>query len=287
MIFPGSCTARGARPCDRPLAQARDPQRPGQQHPAGMGHDSPAVAGHGDLGSEGSSMHLESAFRTGTDRTLDKPYSPSSRALFSYKRSSPANPRRNHEVRTLPWSGHCLPVPQLLENRPKGTGGAPKRSAHALTVTQPEDSRSRSQVNARSTGGPWEVHRAGMGDGQATGDIEHPELFDPDHSACHRPLYPVRGAPAHMANPYQYPDAPPGRGPVKTRTTSGSALPTLKAGPEVILNLQWWLDWGRHERFGSGWARRRPATAADPPAVYSWVMGGAIAGWSRHCTARE
>jgi hypothetical protein len=33
----------------------------------------------------GGSVHIESAFRTGAHRTLSKPYSPSSKAFFSFR----------------------------------------------------------------------------------------------------------------------------------------------------------------------------------------------------------
>ena len=92
-IFPGLCTARAGRhrssAAVQAAVQARDPQRPGQQQATGLGDDSGAVSGHHDLGTAGGKMHAESAFRTGADRTLDKPYSSRSKALFLSKRSSP------------------------------------------------------------------------------------------------------------------------------------------------------------------------------------------------------
>jgi hypothetical protein len=66
MIFPGSCTARGAR------HRARAPDRPwprpvtrsasGQQQPASLRRQPVPVGGHGDLGAEPGILHLESAF---------------------------------------------------------------------------------------------------------------------------------------------------------------------------------------------------------------------------------
>jgi integrase len=57
----------------------------GAEYPAGVGHDPRPVSGHGDLRTAGGILHLESAFRTGADRSLDKPYSSSSKALFVSK----------------------------------------------------------------------------------------------------------------------------------------------------------------------------------------------------------
>ena len=68
--------------------QACCPQRVGQENPAALGDDSGAVGGHDDLRTTGGKLHAESAFRTGADRTLDKPYSSRSKALFVSKRSS-------------------------------------------------------------------------------------------------------------------------------------------------------------------------------------------------------
>src|SRR5947209_4719846 len=66
-------------------SQARYPQRLGQQQATGLGDDSGAARGHHDLGMLSGKLHAESAFRTGQDRTLDKPYSSRSRALFVSK----------------------------------------------------------------------------------------------------------------------------------------------------------------------------------------------------------
>ncbi len=65
--------------------QGGDPQCPGQQQAAGVGDDAGAISGHRDLGPADSRMHAKSAFRTGQDRSLDKPYSSSSKALFMPK----------------------------------------------------------------------------------------------------------------------------------------------------------------------------------------------------------
>jgi hypothetical protein len=62
--------------------QARDPKRPGQQQATGLRDDSGAISGHHDLTVGGSKMHAESAFRTGRDRTLNKPYSSRSKGTF-------------------------------------------------------------------------------------------------------------------------------------------------------------------------------------------------------------
>ena len=77
---------------------------------------------------------------------------------------------------------------------------------------------------------------AGTGDGQATGDVEHPELFDPATLHATGRCTGSRRSGPH-GDPYQYPDAPPGRGPVKTRTTSGSALPTLNRTRSITSGL--------------------------------------------------
>jgi hypothetical protein len=65
--WPGSFRARGAVVGQRLL----------QQQPAGLGDQPRSVSGHHDLGTAGGKLHLESASRTGAERTLDKP-SPSS-----------------------------------------------------------------------------------------------------------------------------------------------------------------------------------------------------------------
>ena len=71
-IFPGSCTARGARHRARPSrqapAQAGHPHRLPQQDRPGLGHQAPAVSGHGDPGTACAILHWKSAFgwwRTG------------------------------------------------------------------------------------------------------------------------------------------------------------------------------------------------------------------------------
>ena len=46
------------------------------------GHKPRPVSGHSDLGMRPGSLHVESASRTGANRTLDKPYSSRSKALF-------------------------------------------------------------------------------------------------------------------------------------------------------------------------------------------------------------
>jgi len=46
-------------------------------------------------------MHAESAFRTGGDRTLNKPYSSRSKALFVSKRSSPGTATRKPEAKPV------------------------------------------------------------------------------------------------------------------------------------------------------------------------------------------
>jgi hypothetical protein len=58
--------------------QARYPQRLDQQQATGVGDESSTVSGGHDLGTAGGKLHAESAFRTGADRSLDKPYSSSS-----------------------------------------------------------------------------------------------------------------------------------------------------------------------------------------------------------------
>ena len=100
-ILPGSWTARGARhhssACDRPrprtvtrivshsrIAPAWDtrPSRPKTRRPWQYVRYSP----------------LGKCLRLGTDRTLDKPYCPRSKALFSYKRTAAGNSRRKPEA---------------------------------------------------------------------------------------------------------------------------------------------------------------------------------------------
>ena len=65
-------------------AQAGDPHRLPQQHRPGLGHQPPAVSRHRHTATACAILHLESAFGSGTDRTLDKPYPPRSKALFSF-----------------------------------------------------------------------------------------------------------------------------------------------------------------------------------------------------------
>lgn len=83
------------------------------------------------------------------------------------------------------------------------------------------------------TGGPI---LAGPGDGHASGDVEHPQLLDPAilHAtglcAGSRPSGP-------HGDTYQYPDPPPIRGPVRRRTTSGSALPTRNRTRSITSGL--------------------------------------------------
>ena len=89
MIFPGACAALAGRhrssAASSPRSRPVTPSVLGQQQAAGLGDDSGAVTGHHDLGVTDGKLHAESAFRTGADRTLDKPYSSSSKALFSSK----------------------------------------------------------------------------------------------------------------------------------------------------------------------------------------------------------
>jgi hypothetical protein len=94
MIFPGPCTARGSRhrsnvssrPRPRPVTRSvRVSSRPP------VGDDSGAVSRHHDLAAASSKMHPESAFRTGTDRTLTKPYSSRSKALFVFQSIKPGH----------------------------------------------------------------------------------------------------------------------------------------------------------------------------------------------------
>lgn len=75
------------------LAQSGHPQRLGQQQPARLGHQAPAVGGHGHLRVAAGSMHLESAFRSGADRSLCKSYPPRSKALFSCKKIKNGSPQ--------------------------------------------------------------------------------------------------------------------------------------------------------------------------------------------------
>lgn len=84
--FPGSWMERSrrhrARPSDRPAPQARHPQRLSDQQAARARHQPPPIGGHDQPATATrGNLHLESAFRTGTDRTIDKPYSCSSKAL--------------------------------------------------------------------------------------------------------------------------------------------------------------------------------------------------------------
>ena len=79
-------------------AQAGDPHRLPQQDRAGLGHQAPAVSGHRHPAVACAILHLESAFGSRLDRTLDKPYSPRSKALFSCKRRPVANARRKPEA---------------------------------------------------------------------------------------------------------------------------------------------------------------------------------------------
>lgn len=62
--------------CDRGQAAS-------EQDPADVGHDPGPVGGCGDLRTAASDiLHLESAFRTGADRSLDKPHSSRSKGTF-------------------------------------------------------------------------------------------------------------------------------------------------------------------------------------------------------------
>jgi hypothetical protein len=65
--------------------KAGHPHRLPQQDRTCLGHQALPVRRHGDLACACVILHLESAFGSGTDRTLDKPYSPRSKALFSCK----------------------------------------------------------------------------------------------------------------------------------------------------------------------------------------------------------
>jgi hypothetical protein len=65
-------------------AQAGDPHRLPQQDRSGLGHQAPAVSGHGDPGAACVILRLESSFGWVMDRTLDKPNPPRSKALLSY-----------------------------------------------------------------------------------------------------------------------------------------------------------------------------------------------------------
>lgn len=85
---------------------------------------------------------------------------------------------------------------------------------------------------------------AGTGDGQATGDVEHPELVDP--ATLHATDRCTRSRrPGPRGDPYQCPDAAPGGSPVNTRTTSGSALPTLNRTRSITSGLV--CHWLAHE----------------------------------------
>ena len=67
MTFPGSCTARSA--FHQPSAAARPaPQRPGQQHPASLGHDPRPVSGHGDLRRRDSHASQEAGYAGPSER---------------------------------------------------------------------------------------------------------------------------------------------------------------------------------------------------------------------------
>ena len=73
----------------KPLVQAGGAQGLGEQDPAGLGNDPGSVSGHHEPGMSSDIVHVKDAFRTGVDRSLDKPYSPSSKEPFVSKRSSP------------------------------------------------------------------------------------------------------------------------------------------------------------------------------------------------------
>ena len=79
---PPAAPATGARPAGQAPAQAGHPHRLPQQDRPGLGHQAPAVSGHRDRAAACAIVHLESAFGSATDRTLDKPYPPRSKALF-------------------------------------------------------------------------------------------------------------------------------------------------------------------------------------------------------------
>jgi hypothetical protein len=70
------------QPARQAPAQAGDPHRLPQQDRPGLRDQPPAVSGHRDAASTCAILHLESAFGSGTDRTLDKPHPPRSKALF-------------------------------------------------------------------------------------------------------------------------------------------------------------------------------------------------------------
>ena len=59
------------------------------------------VSGHGDLGAARGTLHGKGAFGLVTNRTLDKPFSPSSKALFHLKGSGSANIARKSEASDL------------------------------------------------------------------------------------------------------------------------------------------------------------------------------------------
>ena len=65
-------------------AQAGDPHRLPRQDRPGLGHQPPAIGGHRHTAAACAILHLKSAFDSGTDRTLDKPNPPRSKALFSF-----------------------------------------------------------------------------------------------------------------------------------------------------------------------------------------------------------
>src|SRR5260221_1863311 len=83
-----------------------------------MGHDPGPVGGHHDLGADGR-LHRESASRTGAERTLGKPYPSSSKALFSYERSSSRRLARKPEARDpeayVNFSASGMPLVRLVE----------------------------------------------------------------------------------------------------------------------------------------------------------------------------
>jgi len=62
--------------------QAGDPHRLPQQDGPGLRDQAPAVCRHRDAGSTCAILHLKSAFGSLADKTFDKPYPSSSKALF-------------------------------------------------------------------------------------------------------------------------------------------------------------------------------------------------------------
>ena len=66
-------------------AQAGHPHRLPQQDRPGLGHQAPAVSRHRDPGSCVRYSSPGKCLRLVADRTLDKPYSPRSKALFSFE----------------------------------------------------------------------------------------------------------------------------------------------------------------------------------------------------------